>query len=119
LLSAVPSCPGHAFWNRDFLGSSGLFSVLLSPYARAALAAMLDELKLLGVGYSWGGFESLVIPFDCRSYRGAAACNPPGSALRICIGLEDIEDLKEDLDAGFERMRAPFEDSPGATLFFP
>ena len=102
---ALPSCPGHAFWKRDFLGSSGLFSVLLSPCSRAALAAMLDGLKLFGMGYSWGGFESLVIPFDCRSYRSATAWNPPGPALRFSVGLEDIEDLKADLDAGFERMR--------------
>ncbi|MGH6936121.1 MAG: trans-sulfuration enzyme family protein, partial [Methylocella sp.] len=102
---ALPSCPGHAFWKRDFLGSSGLFSVLLSPCSRAALAAMLDGLKLFGIGYSWGGFESLVIPFDCRSYRSATTWNPPGPALRLSVGLEAIEDLKADLDAGFERMR--------------
>jgi cysteine-S-conjugate beta-lyase len=103
---ALPSCPGHVFWKRDFLGSSGLFSVLLAPCSRVALAAMLDELKLFGLGYSWGGFESLVIPFDCRSYRSATAWNPAGPALRFSVGLEDIEDLKADLDAGFERMRA-------------
>ena len=102
---ALPSSPGHAIWKRDFLGSSGLFSVLLAPCSRAALAAMLDGLKLFGMGYSWGGFESLVIPFDCRSYRSATAWNPPGPALRFSAGLEDIEDLKADLDAGFERMR--------------
>ena len=67
---------------------------------------MLDGLKLFGMGYSWGGFESLVIPFDCRNYRSATAWNPPGPALRFSVGLEDIEDLKADLDAGFERMRA-------------
>jgi cystathionine beta-lyase len=96
---ALPSCPGHALWKRDFLGSSGLFSVLLSPCSRAALAALLDGLKLFGMGYSWGGF-------DCRSYRSATTWNPPGPALRFSAGLEDIEDLKADLDAGFERMRA-------------
>ena len=103
---ALPSCPGHATWTRDFLGSSGLFSVLLSPCSRAALAAMLDGLKLFGMGYSWGGFESLVIPFDCRAYRSATAWTPPGPALRFSVGLEDIEDLKADLDAGFKRMRS-------------
>jgi cysteine-S-conjugate beta-lyase len=103
---ALPSCPGHAFWKRDFLGSSGLFSVLLAPCSTAALAALLDGLKLFGMGYSWGGFESLVIPFDCRSYRSVTEWNPPGPALRFSIGLEDIEDLKADLDAGFERMRS-------------
>jgi cystathionine beta-lyase len=103
---ALPSCPGHAIWKRDFLGSSGLFSVLLAPSSRQALAALLDGLQLFGMGYSWGGFESLVIPFDCRSYRTATQWNPPGHALRFSIGLEDIEDLKADLDAGFERFRA-------------
>lgn len=103
---ALPSCPGHAFWKRDFLGSSGLFSALLKPCSRGALAAMLDGLRLFGMGYSWGGFESLVIPFDCRSYRSATRWRPPGPALRFSVGLEDIEDLKEDLDAGFQRMRA-------------
>ncbi len=102
---AFPSCPGHTLWKRDFLGSSGLFSVLLAPCSPAALAAMLDGLKLFGMGYSWGGFESLVIPFDCRSYRSATVWNPSGPALRFSVGLEDIEDLKADLDAGFERMR--------------
>ncbi len=103
---ALPSCPGHELWKRDFFGSSGLFSVLLAPCSRAALAAMLDGLKLFGMGYSWGGFESLVIPFDCRSYRSATGWNPDGPALRFSIGLEDIADLKADLDAGFARLRA-------------
>jgi cystathionine beta-lyase len=103
---ALSSCPGHELWKRDFLGSSGLFSVLLMPCSQAALAAMLDGLKLFGMGYSWGGFESLVIPFDCRAYRSATAWRPPGPALRFSVGLEDIEDLKADLDAGFARLRA-------------
>lgn len=103
---ALPSCPGHEFWKRDFLGSSGLFSVLLAPCSHAALGSMLDGLKLFGMGYSWGGYESLVIPFDCRSYRSATAWNPEGPALRFSIGLEDIDDLKADLDAGFARLHA-------------
>jgi cystathionine beta-lyase len=102
---AFPSCPGHEFWKRDFLGSSGLFSVLLAPCSTKALAAMLDGLQLFGMGYSWGGFESLVIPFDCRTYRSATKWDPPGPALRFSIGLEDTDDLKADLEAGFERMR--------------
>ncbi|WP_034994834.1 cystathionine beta-lyase [Beijerinckia mobilis] len=101
---ALPDCPGHDLWKRDFLGSSGLFSVLLKPASREALAAMLDGLELFGMGYSWGGFESLVIPFDCRTYRTATTWNPPGPALRFSIGLEDIEDLQADLAAGFERF---------------
>jgi cystathionine beta-lyase len=103
---ALPSCPGHALWKRDFLGSSGLFSVLLAPCSNAALAAMLDGLKLFGMGFSWGGFESLVIPFDCRAYRTATAWNAPGPALRFSIGLEDLDDLKADLDEGFARLRS-------------
>ncbi len=97
--------PGHAIWKRDFLGASGLFSVILKPVSRAALAALLDGLELFGMGYSWGGYESLVIPFDCRSYRTATAWAPEGPALRFSVGLEDIEDLKADLDQGFTRMR--------------
>ncbi len=97
--------PGHAIWQRDFLGASGLFSVILKPVAKTALAALLDGLELFGMGYSWGGYESLVIPFDCRAYRTATTWNPEGPALRFSVGLEDIEDLKADLDQGFTRMR--------------
>jgi cystathionine beta-lyase len=103
---AFPDCPGHAIWKRDFLGSSGVFSVVLKPYSKKAVAALLDGLELFGMGFSWGGFESLVIPFDCKAYRAATAWNPPGPALRFSIGLEDIEDLKADLALGFERLRS-------------
>ncbi|WP_020176501.1 cystathionine beta-lyase [Methyloferula stellata] len=103
---ALPSCPGHEIWKRDFLGSSGLFSILLAPCSQQALAAFLDGLELFGMGFSWGGFESLVIPFDCKTYRTATPWAPQGPALRFSIGLEDIEDLKADLAAGFERMHA-------------
>jgi cystathionine beta-lyase len=102
---ALESDPGHAIWKRDFTGSSGLFSVILKPTSEAALAAMLDGLELFGTGYSWGGFESLVIPFDCREYRTATTWKE-GPALRFHIGLEDLDDLKADLDAGFARLRA-------------
>jgi cystathionine beta-lyase len=103
---ALPSCPGHELWKRDFLGASGLFSILLAPCSPKALAAFLDGLELFGMGYSWGGFESLVIPFDCRTYRSVTAWAPPGPALRFSIGLEDTDDLKADLAAGFQRLRA-------------
>lgn len=102
---ALESHPGHALWKRDFSGSSGLFSVLLKPASRTQVAALLDDLKLFGMGYSWGGFESLVIPFDCSTYRTATTWSPPGPALRFHIGLESLDDLKADLTAGFERMR--------------
>ena len=103
---ALPDDPGHALWKRDFSGSSGLFSVILKPASKAAVTALLDGLELFGLGYSWGGFESLVIPFDCSSYRTATTWAPEGPALRFSVGLEDIEDLQEDLDAGFARLRA-------------
>jgi cystathionine beta-lyase len=103
---ALPNDPGHAIWKRDFLGSSGLFSVILKPASERAVAAMLDGLELFGLGYSWGGFESLVIPFDCASYRTATKWAPGGPALRFQVGLEDIDDLTADLARGFERLKA-------------
>ncbi len=103
---ALPDDPGHAIWRRDFKGASGLFSIVLKPVATRAVDAMLDTLKLFGMGYSWGGFESLAIPFDCASYRTATTWAPEGPALRIHIGLEDIEDLKADLARGFDALNA-------------
>jgi cystathionine beta-lyase len=103
---ALPEDPGHAIWARDFSGASGLFSVILKPCPEPAVAAMLDGLELFGMGFSWGGFESLVIPFDCRGYRSATAWEPGGPGLRFHIGLEDLDDLKRDLEAGFARLRA-------------
>jgi cystathionine beta-lyase len=101
---ALPGDPGHAIWKRDFLGACGLFGVILKPAAPEAVAAMLDGLALFGMGYSWGGYESLVIPFDCSSYRTATSWKPEGPALRFHIGLEDPDDLIADLEAGFERL---------------
>ncbi len=103
---ALPDCPGHEIWKRDFTGSSGLFSIILKPASQNAVAAMLDDLALFGMGYSWGGFESLIIPFDCATYRTVTKWNPGGPALRIQIGLEDVKDLQADLSAGFARLRA-------------
>jgi len=102
---ALSSFEGHAIWKRDFLGATGLFSVVLHPVSQQAVAAMLDGLKLFGMGYSWGGFESLIVPFDCKDYRTATRFDPGGPCLRLQIGLEDTDDLKADLDAGFERLR--------------
>jgi cystathionine beta-lyase len=108
---ALPNCPGHDIWRRDFKGSTGLFSVILKPAPRAAVAAMLDGLELFGMGYSWGGFESLVIPFDCSTYRTATSWRGQGPALRFHVGFEDLDDLKSDLDAGFARLRNPRDDA--------
>ncbi len=103
---ALPDCPGHDLWKRDFSGSSGLFSVILRPAAAKAVAAMVDGLELFGIGVSWGGYESLLVPFDCAAYRTATAWSPGGPALRLSIGLEDVEDLIDDLDRGFARLRS-------------
>ena len=103
---ALPSNPGHALWKRDFTGSSGLFSILLNPVPRRAVAAMVDQLRLFGMGYSWGGFESLILPFDPSSYRTATQWRAEGQALRLHIGLEDVADLKADLEEGFARLNA-------------
>lgn len=96
--------PGHAIWKRDFLGASGLFSVILKPVSQAALYAFLDSLRLFGMGFSWGGYESLVILFDCAAYRTATQWAPGGPALRFHIGLEDVGDLKVDLQRGFAAL---------------
>jgi cystathionine beta-lyase len=98
---ALESHPGHAIWKRDFSGASGLFSIILKPAPQRAVDALLDTVKLFGMGYSWGGFESLVIPFDCAEYRSATTWNPGGPALRLHIGLESVDDLKADLENGF------------------
>jgi cystathionine beta-lyase len=100
----LPGDPGHAIWKRDFTGASGLFSFVLKPVARDRVAAMLDGLSLFGMGYSWGGFESLILPFDPSAYRTATKWTAEGPAIRLHIGLEDVEDLKADLEAGFARL---------------
>ncbi|HVV42101.1 MAG TPA: cystathionine beta-lyase [Nitrobacter sp.] len=99
---AMPDDPGHAIWKRDFTGASGLFSVVLKPAPQAAADALLDTVKLFGMGYSWGGFESLIIPFDCAPYRSATTWAPGGPAFRLHIGLENIDDLKADLARGLD-----------------
>ncbi|HML92267.1 cystathionine beta-lyase [Methyloceanibacter sp.] len=101
---ARPGDRGHEIWKRDFTGSSGLFAIVLKPVSREALAAMLDDLELFGMGYSWGGYESLILPFDPRGYRSATTWQVEGPSLRLHVGLEDIEDLKADLEAGFTRL---------------
>jgi cystathionine beta-lyase len=94
--------PGHALWRRDFTGACGLFSIVLKPCPDAAITAMVDGLEHFGLGYSWGGFESLVVPAHIhRSFPPALE----GPMLRLHIGLEDVEDLKADLASGLERLR--------------
>ena len=98
--------PGHAIWKRDFTGASGLFSIVLKPMSEQAVYAFMNELQLFGMGFSWGGFESLVIIFDCAEYRTATKWAPGGPTLRFHIGLEDPDDLIADLDNGFKAMAA-------------
>jgi cystathionine beta-lyase len=105
LYPALPDDPGHALWRRDFKGASGLFGVVLQPVPQAAVAAMLDGLKLFGLGYSWGGFESLVVPTEPHLLRAdPARWDPACPMLRFHAGLEDPVDLIADLKAGFARL---------------
>jgi cystathionine beta-lyase len=103
---ALETDPGHAIWKRDFTGATGLFSVVLKPASQQAVDAFLNTVTLFGMGYSWGGFESLVIPFDCSSYRTATTWNPGGPTLRFHIGLESTDDLKADLARAFDAFNA-------------
>ena len=103
---ALESHPGHAIWKRDFSGASGLFSIVLKPAPEKAVDALLDTVRLFGMGFSWGGFESLIVPFDCAPYRTATAWAPGGPALRLHIGLENVADLQADLARGFEAFNA-------------
>lgn len=103
---AMPNHPGHDIWKRDFSGASGLFSVIFQPLAEPALVAFLESLELFGMGYSWGGFESLAVPFDPSEYRTATTWSAPGPAVRFHIGLEDPIDLIGDLENGFSALNA-------------
>ena len=103
---ALPDDPGHGLWARDFLGASGLFGVALQPTPRPALAAMVDHLELFHMGFSWGGFESLILPVDPGRVRSATRWQGTGPVLRLHAGLEDPDDLIADLDKGFARLNA-------------
>lgn len=103
---ALPDHPGHALWRRDFSGASGLFGALIRPVPRAALAAFFDRLELFGMGWSWGGYESLCILTDPAKSRSAVPWTRPEPLLRFHAGLEDPDDLIADLEAGFAAMAA-------------
>lgn len=96
--------PQHALWQRDFDGASGLFAVVLKPVERTQLAAMLDGLEYYGMGASWGGYESLILPVKPAGSRSATSWPAEGPTLRIHAGLEDIDDLIADLAAGLARL---------------
>lgn len=101
---ALEDDPGHVIWKRDFQGASGLFGLVLKPVPHAALAAFIDGLKFFGIGYSWGGYESLIV--TAKIHRTARAFPAEGPVLRIHAGLEDADDLIQDLAQGFARMKA-------------
>lgn len=104
---ALPGAPGHDLWKRDFTGACSLFGVVFRPeFSAAATCAMIDSLELFGIGASWGGFESLVLPTTGHVVRTAGAWDYDGPLVRFHIGLEDTGDLIADLDRGFAVLRA-------------
>jgi cystathionine beta-lyase len=102
---ALESHPGHALWKRDFGGSSGTFSFVLASGGAPAAHAFLDALGIFGLGYSWGGYESLAVPVNLID-RTIAKGPYPGAVIRLQIGLEDVEDLKADIARGLEAAMA-------------
>jgi cysteine-S-conjugate beta-lyase len=99
---ALPSCPGHDIWQRDFGGSSGLFSFILKKGGDPERAIMIDALSLFGIGYSWGGYESLALPVDPEKYRSVTSWEAVGKTVRLQIGLEHPADLIADLRRGLD-----------------
>ncbi|OYX78823.1 MAG: cystathionine beta-lyase [Sphingomonadales bacterium 32-65-25] len=105
---ALPSHPDHALFCRDFSGSTGLFAMVLKQGSRPDTAALIDGLQHFGIGFSWGGYESLVLPVELDRIRTATQTPLPGPIVRLSIGLEDSDDLIADLDAGLARYQAQF-----------
>jgi len=103
---ALPDCPGHEIFARDFKGASGLFAFVLNGGGEAARAALIDGLEHFGIGFSWGGYESLALPIDPQHHRSATKWQVEGPAIRLQIGLEDPGDLIADLEAGLARFAA-------------
>lgn len=104
LYPALPDDPGHALWRRDFRGASGLFGILLKPCPDKAWHALVEGLELFGLGASWGGYESLIMPNRPERYRTATTWDTSFASIRIHAGLEDADDLIADLEAGFARL---------------
>lgn len=101
----LASHPDHALFARDFSGSGSLFSIIVEPGSHEALAAMIDGMRLFSLGYSWGGFESLILPPKPQKVRTAVPWTEPGQLIRLHIGFEDMDDLKADLSEGLQRYR--------------
>ena len=106
---ALPSHPDHALFQRDFAGATGLFAMVLKQGSRPHTAALIDGLQHFGIGFSWGGYESLVLPVELDRIRTATQTPLPGPIVRLSIGLEDPADLIADLDAGLARYMAQFQ----------
>ena len=106
---ALPGDPGHDVWARDFKGASGLFGFTLTQGTRADTAVLIDDLAHFGIGFSWGGYESLVLPVEPNRTRTATRFDSAGPLIRLHIGLEDPSDLIADLDAGLARYSAQFK----------
>jgi cystathionine beta-lyase len=106
LYPALPDHPDHEIWKRDFTGASGLFGVVLNACSETQFAAMLDHMSLFRLGYSWGGYESLLVPTYPSDLRSAERWEAPGPSLRLHVGLEDVDDLIADLEQGFDRLRS-------------
>ncbi|MBJ3785527.1 cystathionine beta-lyase [Devosia sediminis] len=102
---ALPSHPDHDLWQRDFTGSGSLFSFVLAPAPRSAVAALVDHLQLFTMGYSWGGYESLLLPVAIKTARTVRPWDDAGHLFRVHIGFEGVDDLKADLAAGLERYQ--------------
>lgn len=105
---ALPTHPGHELWKRDFIGSSGLFGFVLKHGKRAHTAALIDGMAHFGIGFSWGGFESLILPTPIAPIRTATKAHWPGPVIRLSIGLEHPDDLIADLAEGLDRYEAQF-----------
>jgi cystathionine beta-lyase len=101
---ALPGCPGHEIWLRDFKGSSGLFSFELNGGGEQERTRFIESLELFGIGYSWGGYESLAVPADPQRVRTATSREQGGPMVRLNIGLEDPDDLIEDLGSALDRL---------------
>jgi len=105
LYPPLPDDPGHALWKRDFSGGSGLLGVFFEKTSADAVTALIDGMKLFAIGYSWGGYESLIVPSDPSGIRTATKWTEPEPGIRLHVGLEDPDDLIADLDEGLARLR--------------
>jgi cystathionine beta-lyase len=105
LYPALAGAPGHALWQRDFSGATGLFSLVFKPVVHEKFRAMVDALTLFGLGFSWGGYESLKEPFVIKQFCQTERWPYAGPGLRLHIGLEAVADLLADLEQAFAHLK--------------